>query len=257
MKAVLLAGGFGTRISEETDIRPKPMIEIGGKPLLWHIMKLYSYYGCNEFIICCGFKGYAIKDYFINFASHMRDIEVDLKKNKFTTLKSYAEPWKITLIDTGIDTMTGGRLQMVYDYIKNEEDFFMTYGDGISDINITQLYDFHKKHGKDATMTIVKPPGRFGSVRVQNDIVKSFIEKPEGDNSYINGGFFVLKPNTIKNYIDGPDTTWEREPLEKLVQKNLLYAYKHNGFWQPMDTLRDKRLLDEYWENHNPPWKIW
>ncbi len=257
MKAVLLAGGFGTRISEETDAKPKPMIEIGGKPLLWHIMKLYSYYGCNEFVICCGFKGYVIKDYFINFASHMCDIEVDLIKNKFTTLKSYAEPWKITLIDTGLETMTGGRLQMIYNYVKDEDDFYMTYGDGLSNINITDLYKFHKKHGKDATMTVVKPPGRFGSVKVDNDKVNSFIEKPAGDNNYINGGFFVLKPNAIKNYIDTAQTIWEKDPLEKLVKNDSLYAYKHDGFWQPMDTLRDKRLLDDYWESNNPPWRVW
>jgi len=257
MKTVLLAGGYGTRISEETDIKPKPMIEIGGKPILWHIMKLYSYYGVREFIICCGFKGYFIKDYFINFASHMCDIEVDLANNKFTTLKSYAEPWKITLIDTGVDTMTGGRLKHIYDYIKDETDFFMTYGDGVANIDISKLYNFHKGHGKLATMTVVKPPGRFGSVEVIDNQVNKFIEKPTGDNSFINGGFFVLKPKAIKDYIDSSSTTWEKEPLENLVKDKELYSYAHSGFWQPMDTLRDKRLLDEYWDSGNPPWRIW
>ena len=192
MKTILLAGGFGTRILEETDSRPKPMIEIGGKPILWHIMKIYSSYGHNDFIVCCGFKGYMIKDYFLNFASHMCDIEVDLSKNKYTTLKSYAEPWKITLIDTGLDTMTGGRLKRVYDYVKDEKDVFMTYGDGVANININNLYEYHVNHGKLATMTVVKPPGRFGSVKINQGKVEKFIEKPAGDNSYINGGFFVI-----------------------------------------------------------------
>ncbi len=257
MKTVLLAGGFGTRISEETDAKPKPMIEIGGKPILWHIMKLYSSFGHQEFIICCGFKGYMIKDYFLNFASHMCDIEVDLSKNKFTTLKSYAEPWKITLIDTGLDTMTGGRLKHIYDYVKDEENFFMTYGDGVSNVNIKELYDFHLNHGKLATMTVVKPPGRFGSVEIMNNKVENFIEKPAGDNSFINGGFFVLKPKAIRDYIKQSQTIWEKEPLENLVKDNELFAYNHKGFWQPMDTLRDKRLLDDYWESGKPPWRLW
>jgi len=257
MKTVLLAGGLGTRISEETDAKPKPMIEIGGKPILWHIMKLYSAYGHKDFIVCCGFKGSMIKDYFLNFASRMSDIEVDLSNNKFTTLKSYAEPWKITLIDTGLDSMTGGRLKRIYDYVKDEEDFFMTYGDGVSNVNIKELYDFHKKHGKIATMTVVKPPGRFGSVEIKNSKVENFIEKPAGDNSFINGGFFVLKPIAIKNYIEGSKTIWEQEPLENLVMDNELFAFAHNGFWQPMDTLRDKRLLEDLWESENPPWRVW
>ena len=257
MKTVLLAGGFGTRISEETDARPKPMIEIGGKPILWHIMKLYSAYGHQDFVVCCGFKGYMIKEYFMNFASHMCDIEVDLSNNKYTTLKSYAEPWKITLIDTGLDSMTGGRLKRIYDYVKDEEDFFMTYGDGVSNVNIKELYSFHKNHGKLATMTVVKPPGRFGSVEIAGSRVENFIEKPLGDNSFINGGFFVLKPEVVKNYIEGIKTIWEKEPLENLVLDKELHAYNHNGFWQPMDTLRDKRLLDDLWESEKAPWRIW
>tara|TARA_B110000240_G_scaffold184772_1_gene219754 strand:+ start:205 stop:978 length:774 start_codon:yes stop_codon:yes gene_type:complete len=257
MKTVLLAGGYGTRISEETESKPKPMIEIGGKPILWHIMKLFSFYGHNDFVICCGYKGHAIKDYFLNYASHMSDIEVDLGKNNFTTIKSYAEPWKITLIDTGVKTMTGGRLAYIHEYIKDEEDFFMTYGDGVSNVNISDLYKFHSSHGKLASMTIVTPPGRFGSVELENNKVKSFIEKPAGDNGFINGGFFVLKPKAIENYIDGPDTIWERDPLEKLVKDEELFAYKHKDFWQPMDTLRDKRLLDEYWSSGKAPWKLW
>ena len=257
MKTVLLAGGYGTRISEETEFKPKPMIEIGGKPILWHIMKLFSFYGHNDFVICCGYKGYAIKDYFLNYASHMSDIEVDLGNNSFTTIKSYAEPWKITLIDTGIKTMTGGRLQRIHHYVKDEEDFFMTYGDGVSNVNISDLYKFHSGHGKLASMTIVAPPGRFGSVELENNRVKSFLEKPAGDNRFINGGFFVLKPKVLENYIDGPDTIWERDPLEKLTRDEELFAYKHKNFWQPMDTLRDKRLLDEYWNNGTAPWKVW
>lgn len=257
MKTVLLAGGYGTRISEESEFKPKPMIEIGGKPILWHIMKLFSFYGHNDFVICCGYKGYMIKDYFLNYASHMSDIEVDLGNNTFTTIKSYAEPWKITLVDTGIETMTGGRLQGVHEYVKDDEDFFMTYGDGVSNANINDLYKFHSGHGKLASMSIVKPPGRFGAVELENNRVKSFTEKPAGDNRYINGGFFVLKPKAIENYIDGFDTIWERGPLEKLARDNELFAFKHKGFWQPMDTLHDKRLLDEYWNGEKAPWKVW
>jgi len=257
MKTVLLAGGYGTRISEETEFKPKPMIEIGGKPILWHIMKLFSYFGHNDFIICCGYKGYAIKDYFLNYASHMSDVSVDLEKNTFSTIKSYAEPWKVTLIDTGIKTMTGGRLEAIHEYVKDEQDFFMTYGDGVSNVNISDLYKFHKKHEKLASMTIVTPPGRFGAVQLKGNRITNFIEKPLGDNSFINGGFFVLKPKVIENYIDGPDTIWERAPLEMLAKDKELFAYKHKDFWQPMDTLRDKRLLDEYWESGKAPWKLW
>ena len=256
MKTVILAGGFGTRISEESDARPKPMIEIGGKPILWHIMKSYSHYGFNDFIICCGYKSYYIKEYFINYASHLSDIEVDLEKNTYTTLKSYSEPWKITLIDTGTESMTGGRLKAIQEYIKDEEDFFMTYGDGLSNININELYNFHKAHGKLATMSIVAPPGRFGSVSTKGDQVQSFVEKPAGDNTHINGGFFVLKPKVIK-YIKDSSTIWESESLKDIVKDKQLQAYKHNDFWQPMDTLRDKRLLEKYWHDGNAPWKVW
>ncbi|MEI7474779.1 MAG: glucose-1-phosphate cytidylyltransferase [bacterium] len=256
MKTVLLAGGFGTRLSEETDIKPKPMIEIGGKPILWHIMKLYSHYGLNDFIILLGYKGYVIKEYFTNYYMHQSDITVNLINNSVEIHKNVAEPWKVTLVDTGVNTMTGGRLKRVQDYIGNET-FLLTYGDGLSNVNITETIKAHKESKKLATLTSVIPKGRFGSLNIQEDnSVSSFMEKPAGDGSWVNGGFFVLEPE-IFNYIDGDSTIWEKEPLEKLAEENNLYAYRHNGFWQPMDTLREKVELEKLWKDGNAPWKIW
>jgi len=255
MKVVLLAGGLGTRLSEETVLKPKPMVEIGGKPILWHIMKIYSSYGFNDFIICLGYKGYLIKEYFHHYYLHQTDITIDLKNNKESFHHSKADPWSITLVDTGLNTMTGGRLKRVREYL-DDEPFMMTYGDGVADINISDLVKFHKENGKLATLTSVQPSGRFGALEMQGNTIKAFKEKPKGDGSYINGGFFVLDPSVIDS-ISGDDTVWEREPLEKLAADNELIGFKHDSYWQPMDTLRDKRELEELWESGKAPWKMW
>lgn len=256
MKAVILAGGLGTRISEETATRPKPMVEIGGKPILWHILKIYSAHGINDFIICCGYKGYVIKEYFANYFLHMSDVTFDMVNNKMEVHQKYVEPWKITLVNTGDNTMTGGRLKRVAEYIKNEDSFCFTYGDGLSNVNITDLISFHKSQNVKATLTATIPPGRFGALNISDGKVNSFMEKPKGDGAMINGGFFVLSPDVI-NYISDDDTIWERGPLERLAMDNQLVAYKHHGFWQPMDTLRDKQYLEELWQSGNAPWKVW
>ena len=256
MKTVILAGGLGTRISEETDVRPKPMIEIGGRPLLWHIMKLYSHYGFNEFIICLGYKGYVIKEFFHNYFLHSSDITIDLTNNEINYHNSTAEPWLVTLVDTGSDTMTGGRLKRVRRYLNPNEPFCLTYGDGVSNINITSLVAFHKKHGKEATVSAVIQPGRYGALEMKGDFVQRFIEKPPGDNAYINGGFFVLQPSAIDR-IEGDATPWEGAPLEALARDNQLQAFRHDGFWQAVDTLREKRLLEQLWGSGHPPWRVW
>lgn len=255
MKAVLLAGGLGTRISEETGVKPKPMVEIGGKPILWHIMKIYSAYGINDFVICLGYKGYMIKEYFANYFLHTSDVTIDVTKNSLAVHQNTAEPWKITLVDTGDQTMTGGRLKRVASYL-GDEDFCMTYGDGVADIDIAQLIAFHKSHNCLATMTATQPPGRFGALNITADLVTSFQEKPKGDGGLINGGFFVLSPKVI-DYIEGDATLWEKEPLENLAKEGQLSAYTHEGFWQPMDTLRDKNHLEELLAANEAPWKIW
>lgn len=256
MKAVILAGGLGTRLSEETILKPKPMVEIGGKPILWHIMKMYSSHGVNEFVICCGYKGYVIKEYFANYFLHQSDVTFSMKENSMEVHQKRAEPWIITLVDTGDHSMTGGRLGRVSDYVKDEEAFCLTYGDGVSDVNITELIAFHEEHGKDATLTSVYPPGRFGALDIHNDQVKKFTEKPQGDGSLINGGFFVLSPKVLGR-ISGDDCIWEQEPLKGLAKDNMLMSFKHEGFWQPMDTLRDKIYLQELWEDGKAPWKNW
>ena len=257
MKAVIFAGGLGTRISEETHLKPKPMIEIGGMPILWHIMKTYSHYGINDFVICCGYKGYVIKEYFANYFLHMSDITFDLANNSMKVHQLKAEPWKVTLVDTGEETMTGGRLKRVAGYIDDHEPFCLTYGDGVSDINIGELVAFHKQQGLQATITATYPPGRFGALDIlDNHKVTSFKEKPKGDGGMINGGFFVLSPKVL-NLIEGDQTIWEREPLERLAEDGQLAAYQHQGFWQPMDTLRDKTYLEELWASGRAPWKVW
>lgn len=256
MKAVLLAGGLGTRISEETHLKPKPMIEIGGMPILWHIMKLYSAQGVNDFVICCGYKGYVIKEYFANYFLHMSDVTFDMASNHMEVHHQKAEPWKVTLVDTGEDTLTGGRLKRVADYIKNEEAFCFTYGDGVSDVDIQALIKFHGQHGKLATVTAVQPPGRYGALEKQGNQVTGFVEKPRGDGGLINGGFFVLSPRCL-DLIDGDQTSWEGEPLAKLTKMNQMMAFEHKGFWQPMDTLRDKNHLEELWATGQAPWKNW
>ncbi len=257
MKAIILAGGFGTRLSEETDIRPKPMIEIGQRPILWHIMKIYSAYGINDFIICCGYKGYLIKEYFANYFLHMSDVTFNLKENQIKVHQNNAENWNVTLVDTGERTMTGGRLKRVSEYIKNEESFCFTYGDGLGDINISKLINFHYSHGKLATVTATRPPGRYGALKFNDgNRIECFQEKPDGDGSWINGGFFVLRPEVI-NKIDDDECIWEMEPLKSLSEEGQLFGYKHFGFWQPMDTLREKILLNNLWSSGNPPWKVW
>ncbi len=257
MKAVILAGGYGTRISEESSIRPKPMVEIGENPILWHIMKIYSAYGINDFIICCGYKSYIIKEYFANYFLHMSDVTFDLKNNRMDVHTNGVEPWKVTLIDTGGGTMTGGRLRRVKDYLDNET-FCFTYGDGVGNINIKRLLSFHREQKGLATLAAVQPPGRFGAFQLEHDQhkVPTFKEKPQGDGAWINGGFFVLEP-AVLDYITSDSTVWEHEPLEKLAQNGLLSAYKHYGFWQPMDTLRDKNVLEDLWQSGEAPWKIW
>ena len=255
MKAVILAGGLGTRISEESHLKPKPMIEIGGKPILWHIMKIYSTHGINDFIVCCGYKGYLIKEYFANYFLHMSDVTFDMANNKMDVHQASAEPWKVTIVDTGDDAMTGGRLKRVARYI-GSEDFCFTYGDGVADIDIRALVAFHRKQGRLATLTAVQPPGRYGALVIEDGRVGHFEEKPLGDNSWINGGFFVLSPKVL-DYIAGDATHWEREPLERLSAERQLSAYEHRGFWQPMDTLRDKNQLEQLWDSGAAPWKMW
>lgn len=255
MKAVILAGGFGTRLSEETALKPKPMVEIGGKPILWHIMKIYSFYGINDFIVCLGYKGYMIKEYFANYFLHMSDVSFDMSSNRMEVHQKKAEPWKVTLIDTGENTMTGGRLKRVSDYI-GEEDFCFTYGDGVADINVADLMAFHREQNSLATMTGVQPPGRYGAIRMEGTRANSFSEKPKGDGAWINGGFFVLSPEVL-DHIEGDETTWEREPMERLAADGQMSVFKHQGFWQPMDTLRDLKLLEELWDSGKAPWKVW
>jgi len=256
MKAVILAGGLGTRISEETHLKPKPMIEIGGKPILWHIMKIYSSYGIEDFIICCGYKGYVIKEYFANYFLHMSDVTFDMSHNKMEVHQKYAESWRVTLLDTGDSTQTGGRLKRVSEYVKDEEAFCFTYGDGLSDIHIGDLISFHKKHKQLATVTAVQPPGRYGSLELDDHQVTGFVEKPKGDGAWINGGFFVLSPKVIP-YIGGDEDSWEAAPLTNLAKDKQLMAFSHTGFWQPMDTLRDKNHLEDLWQSGKAPWKKW
>lgn len=255
MKAVLLAGGLGTRISEESVLKPKPMIEIGGKPILWHIMKMYSAHGVNDFIICCGYKGYVIKEYFANYFIHNSDITFDVQNNKMEIHQNTAEPWKVTVVDTGEESMTGGRLKRVAKYLGNE-DFCFTYGDGVSDVNIRKSIEFHKSHGKLSTITAVQPPGRYGALKMNGAKVEAFMEKPKGDGGVINGGFFVLNPKVVE-YIKEDATIWEKEPMEKLASQGQMQAFVHEGFWQPMDTLRDKKHLEELWNTGKAPWKVW
>lgn len=256
MKAVILAGGLGTRISEETHLKPKPMIEIGGKPILWHIMKIYSAHGVNDFVICCGYRGYVIKEYFANYFLHTSDITFDMSNNRMEVHQRHAEPWRVTLVDTGEETMTGGRLKRVAEYLKDEEAFCFTYGDGVADVNITEAIRFHKAHGKLATVTAVQPPGRYGALQMQGDLVHGFAEKPRGDGGLINGGFFVLSPRCIPR-IAGDATSWEIEPMNGLAADGELMAWTHQGFWQPMDTLREKNLLETLWAEGRAPWKVW
>ena len=256
MKTVILAGGLGTRISEETNVKPKPMIDIGGKPILWHIMKLYSAHGINDFVICCGYKGYVIKEYFANYFLHMSDVTFDMAKNHMQVHQQHVEPWKVTLVDTGDDTMTGGRLKRVTQYVQNEQAFCFTYGDGIADIDISAEIAFHKQHGKWATVAAVQPPGRYGALQLKGANVTGFLEKPRGDGGLINGGFFVLSPKCL-DLISGDQSSWESKPLTDLAARNQLVAFKHKGFWQPMDTLRDKNQLEELWKSGKAPWKVW
>jgi glucose-1-phosphate cytidylyltransferase len=256
MKAVILAGGLGTRISEETHLKPKPMIEIGGRPILWHIMKIYSSHGVNDFIICCGYKGYIIKEYFENYFLHMSDVTFDIENNQMEVHQRKAEPWRVTLVDTGEETLTGGRLKRVAEYVKDEDTFCFTYGDGVADIDITREIAFHRQHDKLATVAAVQPPGRYGALQMAGAKVTGFIEKPRGDGGLINGGFFVLSPKCI-DLIAGDQSSWEEEPLAHLASKNQLMAFEHNGFWQPMDTLREKSLLEDLWVSGKAPWKVW
>jgi glucose-1-phosphate cytidylyltransferase len=255
-KAVILAGGLGTRISEETHLKPKPMIEIGGKPILWHIMKTYSAHGIHDFVVCCGYKGYLIKEYFANYFLHMSDVTFDMAKNEMQVHQQKAEPWRVTLVDTGDDTLTGGRLKRVADYVRDEEAFCFTYGDGVSDIDITRQLAFHRHHGKLATITAVQPPGRYGALNMEGTTVCSFAEKPKGDGGWINGGFFVLSPRCL-DYIEGDSSSWESEPLANIAADGQLSAFEHHGFWQPMDTLRDKNHLEDLWASGQAPWKTW
>jgi len=256
MKAVILAGGLGTRISEETHLKPKPMIEIGGKPILWHILKHYSSHGINDFVICCGYKGYVIKEYFANYFLHMSDVTFDMAKNHMQVHEQFVEPWKVTLVNTGDSTQTGGRLKRVAQYIQDEEMFCLTYGDGVADVDITAEIAFHKQHGKWATVTAVQPPGRYGALQIDGNRVVDFIEKPRGDGGLINGGFFVLSPKCL-DYIEGDDSSWESKPLTDLAAAKQLMAFEHTGFWQPMDTLRDKNLLEGLWASDKAPWRVW
>lgn len=257
MKAVILAGGVGSRLAEETSTRPKPMVEIGGNPMLWHILKIYSHYGINDFIICLGYKGYLIKEYFANYRLHSTDVTIDLQTNRIETHRSDCEPWRVTLIDTGIGTGTGGRLKRIIPYVKDEEMFCFTYGDGVSDVNISTVIEFHRRHGKLATITAVQPTGRFGSLEINDEgRIAHFIEKPKGDGRWVNGGFFVLSPQ-VADYIEGDNTTWEHGPLEQLSRDGQVYAFRHQGFWQHMDTLPDRNLLENLWSAGSAPWKVW
>ena len=256
MKAVILAGGLGTRLSEETTIRPKPMVAIGGKPILWHILKMYSAHGVNDFVICCGYMGYVIKEYFANYCLHMSDVTFNMRDNQMEIHCRRAEPWSVTLVDTGDQSMTGGRLLRVADYVRHEKEFFFTYGDGVGDIDITESLRFHRAHGKQATLTATFPPGRFGAIDIAGGRVNSFKEKPKGDGAMINGGFFVLSPQVLR-HVANDATVWEQEPLNRLAEEGQLMAYEHSGFWQPMDTLRDKQLLEELWAQGKAPWKMW
>ena len=256
MKAVILAGGLGTRISEETHLKPKPMIEVGGNPILWHIMKMYSAHGVNEFVICCGYKGYVIKEYFANYFLHMSDVTFDMANNRMEVHEKHAEPWRVTLVDTGHDSLTGGRLKRVAEYLKGDDAFCFTYGDGVSDLDISATIAFHRRHGKLATVTAVQPPGRYGAVVREGDVVRGFTEKPRGDGGLINGGFFVLSPRCLDR-IAGDATSWEAEPMSGLAADGELMAFEHTGFWQPMDTLREKNMLEDLWESGKAPWKVW
>lgn len=256
MKAVILAGGLGTRLAEETQLRPKPMVEIGGRPILWHIMKIYGTHGINDFLICCGYKGYMIKEYFANYFMHMSDLTFDMEHNLMEVHHKYAEPWRVTLVDTGEHTMTGGRLKRVASYLRGEEEFCLTYGDGVANVDVGALIAFHRSHGKLATVTVVQPPGRYGSVEMTDGVVKGFIEKPVGDGGWINGGYFVLSPRAI-DYIADDSSSWEGAPLQALASDGEFRAFQHRGFWQPMDTLRDKVMLEELWQKKIAPWKIW
>lgn len=256
MKAVILAGGLGTRLSEETSTRPKPMVEIGGKPILWHILKMYSQHGVNDFVICCGYKGYVIKEYFANYFLHMSDVTFDMRSNRMEVHQKRAEPWNVTLVDTGDESMTGGRLLRVADYVRKDEAFCFTYGDGVSDVDISAAIEFHKNHGKAATLTATFPPGRFGALDIQGHQIKRFMEKPKGDGAMINGGFFVLSPRVL-DYLENDATVWEQQPLQRLAANDELMAFEHSGFWQPMDTLRDKTYLEELWASGQAPWKTW
>ena len=256
MKAVILAGGLGSRLAEETNLRPKPMIEIGGKPMLWHIMKCYSAHGINDFVVCCGYKGYVIKEYFANYFLHMSDVTFDMRGNAMQVHQQYAEPWRVTLVDTGDLSMTGGRLKRVASYLDEDTEFCFTYGDGLSDVNIAASIAFHREHGRLATVTAVQPPGRYGALHLDGTAVLGFSEKPRGDGARINGGFFVLSPRCIDR-IDADSTSWEAEPLTGLARDGQLMAFDHDGFWQPMDTLRDKNLLEELWDSGRAPWKTW
>jgi len=256
MKAIILAGGLGTRLSEHTDVRPKPMVEIGQKPILWHIMKIYSAHGINDFVICCGYKGYVIKEYFANYFLHMSDVTFCMQGNSMEVHQERAEPWTVTLVDTGEETMTGGRLKRVRSYVQGDRAFCFTYGDGVSDVNITRSIEYHQSQQTLATVTVVRPPGRFGAVDLANGKVRSFIEKPRGDGSMINGGFFVLSPEVI-DLIDDDETIWEKTPMETLARRGQMAAYEHEGFWQPMDTLRDKIHLENLWRTGEAPWRVW
>jgi len=256
MKCVILAGGLGTRLSEETQLKPKPMIEIGGRPVLWHIMKIYSAFGVSDFIVCCGYKGYMIKEYFANYGLHMSDVTFDMSNNRVLVHQRLVEPWNVTLVDTGEDTNTGGRLRAVEAHIKDEEAICFTYGDGVADIDIGALLKFHRDHGRLATVTAVQPPGRYGGLNIEKGAVREFVEKPKGDGGWINGGFFVLSPKVL-GYIEGAQTSWESDSLSRLAAENQLMAFKHAGFWQPMDTLRDMRLLEQLWRDNRAPWKLW
>ena len=256
MKAVILAGGLGTRISEESTLRPKPMIEIGGRPILWHVMKCYAQHGINDFVVCLGYRGYMIKEYFANFVLHSSDVTVDARNGKIEYHENSAEPWRVTLVDTGEDTMTGGRLKRIAKFLDSGETFCMTYGDGVSDVDIGKSIEFHKRHSRQATVTAVLPPGRFGMLDVEGDMVTQFVEKPPGDNALINGGFFVLEPEVL-DCIAGDESVWELEPLAGLARDRQLMAFRHRGFWQPMDTLRDKISLEKLWESGKAPWRTW
>jgi glucose-1-phosphate cytidylyltransferase len=256
VKAVILAGGLGTRLSEETTVRPKPMVDIGGRPILWHILKIYSQHGINDFVICCGYKGYVIKEYFANYFLHMSDVTFDMQANSVHVHEKRAEPWKVTLVDTGDDSMTGGRILRVADHVKDEPAFCMTYGDGVADVDISDTIRFHQQHGKAVTVTATRPPGRFGALDIHDGRVRGFQEKPKGDGGMINGGFFVLSPRVL-GYLKDDHTAWEQQPLQRLAAEGEVMAYEHHGFWQPMDTLRDKSYLEELWASGKAPWKTW